>query len=131
MSQHQQLALTLEPDLAIRYRDLRECFAACVYREGLGRVAPRVDEAPSNLSQMLSGERNLDPRIIERYMREFQDYTPARYFAAKWLGDADLLKAFAASQLPSAVADLAKLLEAAGVTLPAASPRRGRGARNG
>ena len=28
----QQLNLTFEPGLAQRHRDLRECFAACVYK---------------------------------------------------------------------------------------------------
>jgi hypothetical protein len=119
-----QLALTLEPGLAVRYRDLRECFAACVYKEGLGRVAAMVDEKPSNLSAMLSGERNLDGGIIERYMREFGDTTPARYWAAKWLGDPELLKAFAQSLLPNAIADLRTLLDAAGVDV--GSQKKGR-----
>ena len=40
----QQLSLSLEPGLAQRYRDLRECFAACVYQRGLGRVAAACDD---------------------------------------------------------------------------------------
>ncbi len=41
-----QLALSFEPGLAQRYRDIRECFAACVYQRGLGRVASAIDVAP-------------------------------------------------------------------------------------
>ena len=120
----QQLALTLEPGLAVRYRDMRECFAACVYTEGLGRVAAAVDEKPSNLSAMLSGERHLDSETIERYMRHFADTTPARYWAAKFLGDPDLLKAFAASLLPTAIAELGAMLTAAGVEFSRPGKRR-------
>jgi hypothetical protein len=48
----QQLSLSLEPGLAQKYRDMRECFASCVYQRGLGRVAAACDVQPSNLSSM-------------------------------------------------------------------------------
>ena len=72
-----QLALNFEPGLAQKYRDLRECFASCVYARGLGRVAAALDVAPSNLSAALSGERNLDCSLVEKYMQHFGDTTPA------------------------------------------------------
>lgn len=110
----QQLALTFEPGMAQRYRDLRECFAACVYARGLGRVASAVDCQPSNLSAMLSGERNLDPGIVERYMQHFGDTTPAMYWAARWLQDADALQKQALASLPGLVEQLNRLMTEAG-----------------
>jgi hypothetical protein len=106
----QQMSLSLEPGLAQRYRDLRECFAARVYQQGLGRVAAACDVQPSNLSSMLSGERNLDPAIVERYMHEFNDSSPAAFWAARWLQDADVLKDQAMARLPSLVAEVQNLL---------------------
>lgn len=104
-----QLQLSLEPGLAQRFRDLRECFASCVYARGLGRVAAAVDVAPSNLSAMLSGERNLDPGIVERYMEHFGDNTPAMFWAARWLQDSATLQQQAMAQIPALVADLQRL----------------------
>ena len=104
-----QLQLSLEPGLAQRFRDLRECFASCVYARGLGRVAAAVDVAPSNLSAMLSGERNLDPGIVERYMEHFGDNTPAMFWAARWLQDSATLQHQAMAQIPALVADLQRL----------------------
>lgn len=109
-----QLALNLEPGLAQRYRDQRECFAACVYARGLGRVAAAVDVAPSNLCAMLSGERNLDPAIVERYMQHFGDTTPALFWAARWLQDADTLQKQALAALPGLVDQLNRLMAEAG-----------------
>lgn len=108
-----QLALQLEPGLAQRYRDLRECFASCVYQRGLGRVAAAVDVAPSNLSQMLSGERNLDTGVIEAYMAHFHDTTPAAFMAARWLQDAKTLQEQARAQLPALIAQLNRLVQEA------------------
>lgn len=88
----QQLSLSFEPGLAQRYRDLRECLAARIYAHGLGRVAAAVDVAPSNLSSMLSGERNLPTDVVERYMREFADNIPAMYLAARYCQDAQTIQ---------------------------------------
>lgn len=108
-----QLSLNFEPGLAQRYRDLRECFASCVYARGLGRVAAALDVAPSNLSAALSGERNLDANLIERYMQAFGDTTPAMYMAARWLQDADTLQKQAMAAIPGLVAELSRLAELA------------------
>ncbi|WP_395706824.1 hypothetical protein [Casimicrobium huifangae] len=105
-----QLNLTFEPGLAQRHRDMRECFASCVYARGLGRVASAIDAQPSNLSAMLSGERNLDPGLIERYMREFGDATPALYWAARYLQDANTRQQQAMAALPGLVDQLNRLM---------------------
>lgn len=112
----QQLNLTFEPGLAQRYRDIRECFAACVYQRGLGRVAAAVDVAPSNLSAMLSGERNLPADLIERYMVEFGDTTPSLYWAARFLQDATARQKQALAQLPGLVDQLNRLMAEAGAS---------------
>lgn len=108
-----QMALQFEPGLAQRYRDQRECFAACVYARGLGRVAAAVDVAPSNLSAMLSGDRHIDSGLIEKYMQHFGDTTPAMYWAARWLQDPDSLQKQAMAAIPALVADLQRLAEMA------------------
>lgn len=102
----QQIQLSLEPGLAQRYRDVRECFAACVYQRGLGRVAAACDIQPSNLSAMLSGERNLDTSVVEKYMAEFADNTPALFWAARHLQDANALREQTLAQLPAIAAQL-------------------------
>ncbi|WP_313495414.1 hypothetical protein [Pseudoxanthomonas mexicana] len=110
----QQLSLTLEPGLAQKFRDMRECFASCVYARGLGRVAAAIDVAPSNLSAMLSGERNLDPGLVEKYMAHFGDATPAQFWAARWLQDAQSRQQQAMAQLPDLVDRLSRLMAEAG-----------------
>jgi len=110
----QQLALSFEPGLAQRFRDLRECFASCVYSRGLGRVAAAVDEKPSNLSAMLSGDRNLDTGVVERYMAHFDDTTPALFMAARWLQCADQRQKQALAELPGLVDRLNRLMAEAG-----------------
>lgn len=95
--------------MAQKYRDLRECFASCVYQRGLGRVASAIDVQPSNLSAALSGERNLDTKWIEDYMREFRDTTPALYMAARWLQDSTTIQQQALAAIPALVADLTRL----------------------
>ncbi len=112
----QQLSLSFEPGLAQRYRDVRECFAACVYGRGLGRVAAAIDVAPSNLSLMLSGERNLPAELVERYMQEFGDTTPALYLAARFCQDSKTLQQQALAQLPGVLSQLQALMHAAGGT---------------
>ena len=111
-----QLKLNFDPGLTQQHRDLRECFAACVYQRGLSRVAMAVDCAPSNLSQMLGGERRLDPEIIERYMREFDDKTPALFWAAKFCQSAEDQQAAALAQIPGLVQRLNDLMAATGKT---------------
>lgn len=104
-----QLQLSFEPGLAQRFADMRECFASCVYQRGLGRVAAAIDVQPSALSMMLSGERNLDTGLVERYMQHFGDTTPALFMAARWLQDSATLQQQALAAIPALVADLTRL----------------------
>lgn len=108
-----QLSLTLEPGLSAKFKDLRECFASCVYQRGLGRVAAAIDVAPSNLSTMLSGERNLDVGLVERYMRHFHDPLPAQFWAASFLQSDQSRQQQALAQIPGLVEQLGRLVEAA------------------
>lgn len=110
-----QLNLTFEPGLSQRFRDMKECFASCVYQRGLGRVAAALDVTPSGLSQMLSGERNLDSGLIEKYMAEFKDTTPALYWAARHLQDATTRQQQAMASLPGLVDQLSRLMADAGL----------------
>lgn len=112
----QQLNISFEVGLDRRYRDMRECFASCVYAKGLGRVAAAIDVAPSNLSAMLAGDRNLDSTLVEKYMQEFGDTTPAMYWAAKHLQCATTRQQAALAQLPSLVDQLNRLMAEAGKT---------------
>lgn len=112
----QQLNLTFDVGLSQRFRDMRECFATCVYSRGLGRVAAALDVTPSGLSQMLSGERNLDSGLIERYMAEFRDTTPALFWAARHLQDSTTRQQQALAALPGLVEQLNRLMAEAGRT---------------
>lgn len=111
----EQLSLTLEPGLANRYRDLRECFAACVYQRGLGRVAAAIDVQPSNLSAMLGGDRPMHAELVERYMQQFGDTTPALYLAARYCQDPQAIQQQAIAQIPAVIQQLQTLMAQAGV----------------
>ena len=95
-----QLTLDLEPGLTERYRNLRECIAAGVYRRGLKRVAGDLDIAPGNLSAQLGDEsqRNFSVDSLERYIETTGDVTPVHYLVARFLqkdggDDTETLKA--------------------------------------
>lgn len=81
-----QLTLSFEPGLTAKYRNLRECCAAGVYRHGLQRVAGKLDAAPSNLSVAVSGESNRKFGVddLERYLDNF-DLDPLFYLVEKHL----------------------------------------------
>jgi hypothetical protein len=62
---------------------------------------------------MLSGERNLDSSLIEAYMAKFGDKTPALYWAARHLQDADSLRQQAIAAIPGLVDQLQRLVKEA------------------
>lgn len=119
-----QLTLNLEPGLEA-HRDLRECFAACVYRNGLKRVAAELDTQPSHLSEALSGARNLDVSLIELYVEKFKDPTPVLFMVSRHLRDPASRQAAAVEQLHSVMRQLAPLIQAAGLG-PCVTPQRRR-----
>lgn len=118
-----QLTLSLEPTLDA-HRDLRECFAACVYRNGLKRVAAELDVQPSHLSEGLSGARNLDVGLIEKYVEKFRDVTPILFLCARHLRDSSDRQAAAIEQLHVLMRQLAPVMEAAGLTMAPAARRK-------
>lgn len=98
------MQLDFEPGLADRYPSLRECIATCIYRKGLTKVAAALDQAPSNLSVQLSAEasRHFSVDSLEKFLEEYEDFTPIYYLAEKFIGDTqdagdtELLKQFEA-----------------------------------
>jgi hypothetical protein len=82
-----QLTLSFEPGIAERYRCLRECIAAGVYRNGLGNTAIDLDIAPGNLSVQISDDpsRHFSVDSLERYIAKTGDTTPIYYLIEKFL----------------------------------------------
>lgn len=84
-----QLTLSFEPGLTDRYKSLRECVAAGVYRNGLGNTAIDLDIAPGNLSVQISddGSRHFSVDSLERYIDKTKDTTPIYYLIDRFLAD--------------------------------------------
>lgn len=84
-----QLTLSFEPGIAERYRCLRECIAAGVYRHGLGNTAIELDVAPGNLSVQISDDptRHFSVDSLERYIDKTGDTTPIYYLIERFLSD--------------------------------------------
>lgn len=84
-----QLTLSFEQGISERYRCLRECIAAGVYRNGLGNTAIDLDVAPGNLSVQISDDnsRHFSVDSLERYIEKTGDTTPVYYLIEKFLAD--------------------------------------------
>lgn len=84
-----QLTLSFEPGLSDRYKSLRECIAAGVYRNGLGNTAIDLDVAPGNLSVQISDDtsRHFSVDSLERYIDKTGDTTPIYYLIERFLSD--------------------------------------------
>lgn len=80
-----QLALNFEPGLSQKYASVTECCATVIYRAGLGRVAGKLDMAPSNLSAALSGARKLGADDLEKLIEVTGDHEPLHYLIDKFL----------------------------------------------
>ncbi len=117
----QQLAISYEPGLVDQHRSLKECVAACVYRQrgGITAVAGKLDLSPSHLSEVLAGggerHRKFDLDEFERYVQAYGDTTPILYLCAKYLSSQGTDQAAAALQLRAMLEQLPGLLAAAGV----------------
>ena len=115
-----QLTLSLEPGLSQKHRSLRACVAAGVYAKGLDRVAVKIDESPSKLSEKLSGgtgdrKRDLGLDAFERYLDETKDLTPIHYLIDKYLRDPQVTQLEALANLASIAEQLPAMLQAAGL----------------
>lgn len=84
-----QLTLSFEQGIGERYKSLRECVAAGVYRNGLGNTAIDLDVAPGNLSVQISDDpsRHFSVDSLERYIEKTRDTTPIYYLIDKFLAD--------------------------------------------
>jgi hypothetical protein len=84
-----QLTLSFEPGVSERYKSLRECIAAGVYRNGLGNTAIDLNIAPGNLSVQISDDptRHFSVDSLEKYIEKSRDTTPIYYLIDRFLGD--------------------------------------------
>lgn len=82
-----QLTLDFTPGLIERHRSLRDCIAAGVYRNGLGKVAIDLNQAPGNLSVQISEDpsRNFSVDSLELYLTKYPDREPIMYLIEKFL----------------------------------------------
>jgi hypothetical protein len=125
----QQLTIAFDGDLPAQHRSLKECVAACVYRQrgGVTAVAGRLDMQPSHLSEVLGGggdrNRKFDLDELEHYITAYSDPTPVLYLVAKYLGDHGAEQMAAQQQLLTLLQQLPAIAAAAGVTVPKAKRR--------
>ena len=112
-----QLTLDFEPGLTERYRNLRDCIAASIYRRGLGTCAIDLNESPGNLSNQLSDDspRKFGVDDLEVHLEKSRDLEPLYYLIAKFLHRPDVQQNAALAQLPAVMAHLQQLMKAAGV----------------
>lgn len=89
--QKSQLTLDFEPGLVDRYRNLRDCIGAGIYRRGLSTCAIDLNESPGNLSNQLSDEsqRKFGVDDFETYLSKSKDFTPIYYLIEKFLNQQD------------------------------------------
>lgn len=128
-----QLSLMFEPGLGERYASLRECLAKEIYSKGHGRIAGRLDLAPSKLTEKLAGMdsagnvRGMTLDELENYIQVEGDVTPILYLAAKYCRDPKVVQAEAMAKLASVAEYLPALMQAAGIvppTVPATSRKK-------
>lgn len=110
--QPKQLTLKLEPDLTVRFRNVRDVIAAGVYQRGLKRVAGDLDMAPGNLSCALNdeGNRHISVDMLERYIQTQGDLTPIHYLITRYMGDLSDVEAATMQRVESLLAEVAALV---------------------
>lgn len=113
-----QLTLDFEHGLTARYRNLRDCVAATIYRRGLGTCAIDLNESPGNLSNQLSDEssRKFGIDELEIHLEKSQDMEPLYYLIEKFLHKPDVKQNAALAQLPMLLANLQAVMKQAGVS---------------
>jgi len=113
-----QMTLDLDSHLLSHHRSVKEVVACGVYRRGLKRIAADLDQAPGNLSVMLSedGQRHFDVDLLELYVQNTGDLSPIHYLVAKYCGDRSASRDDALEKMQQVLSELPALLSAAGVT---------------
>lgn len=112
-----QLTLDFERGHTSRYRNLRDCVAAIIYRRGLGTCAIDLNESPGNLSNQLSDEssRKFGIDEFEVLLEKSQDMEPLYYLIEKFLHKPDVQQNAALASLPALLAQVQAVMKAAGV----------------
>lgn len=113
-----QLTLDFTPGLTERYRNLRECVAATIYRRGLSTCAIDLNESPGNLSNQLSDDspRKFGIDDLETHLEKSKDMEPLYYLVEKFLHRPDVQQSAALAQLPMLLAQVQAVMKAAGVS---------------
>lgn len=113
-----QMTLDLDSHLLSHHRSVKEVIACGVYRHGLKRMAAELDQAPGNLSVMLSGDgqRHFDVDLLELYVQKTGDLSPIHYLVAKYCGDRSASRDDALEKMQQMLSQLPSLMSAAGMT---------------
>lgn len=127
---HQQLSLSFEPGLSVRFRSVRDAMAAGVYQRGLTTTAGKIDMAPSKLSEKLAGgtgdrERDIGLIEFERYLSETGDRTPILYLIDKFMRDPGVVQQEANARLMELFELILPAAEAAGL-IPSRASKKAR-----
>lgn len=113
-----QMTLDLDSHLLSHHRSVKEVVACGVYKRGLKRIAADLDQAPGDLSVMLSedGQRHFDVDLLELYVQKTGDLSPIHYLVAKYCGDRSAARDDALEKMQQVLSELPALLSAAGMT---------------
>jgi len=81
------------------------------------RMAADLDQAPGNLSVMLSddGQRHFDTGLLELYVQKTGDLSPIHYLVAKYCGDRSAVHDDALQKIQQVLSELPTLLASAGI----------------
>ncbi len=112
-----QMTLDLDSTLLSHHRSVKEVIAAGIYKRGLKRMAADLDQAPGNLSVMLSddGQRHFDTGLLELYVQKTGDLSPIHYLVAKYCGDRSAVHDDALQKIQQVLSELPTLLASAGI----------------
>lgn len=119
-----QLTIAFEPGLSEKHLSLRDCMVAQVYARGHGKVAAKLDIAPSKLTEKLAGvdsagkPRGMTLDEFERYLDRTGDMTPVFYLIDRFARDPEVAQQEALARLAQLAESLPALLAAAGLNKP-------------
>lgn len=106
-----QLTLNFEGGLTRRYASLLEVVSVGAYRNGYKQLALAMDQAPGNLTLMLSGARHFPLADLETYIDEFSDLTPIYYLVEKYLRKPETGRAEQLEKIRTQMAELQRTIE--------------------